>query len=123
MVYSPWCASCRRQYRKDYCKLYPEKVAAQKRRGQLKFKYDLTQEEYDKKFEEQNGCCAICHKPEQAIDYRTGKVRRLAVDHNHETGEVRGLLCSICNPPLHLVEYTPEWFAQALNYLKQWGHE
>lgn len=56
----------------------------------LRRTYGITLEQYDEMVAEQNGVCAICHEV-----CNTGK--RLAVDHNHDTGEVRGLLCSRCN--------------------------
>lgn len=52
--------------------------------------YGVTEEEYRILYEAQGGRCAICRRA-------TGKARRLAVDHNHKTGEVRGLLCKPCN--------------------------
>ncbi len=42
-------------------------------------------------FEKQKGCCAICKKPQSAFK------NRLALDHNHKTGKLRGLLCYYCN--------------------------
>jgi hypothetical protein len=48
-------------------------------------------------FKEQNGVCAICGQPEVAIDKRTNIIKLLAVDHDHQTGKVRGLLCQKCN--------------------------
>lgn len=52
--------------------------------------YGITAEEYDKLYKAQGGKCAICRRA-------TGKARRLAVDHDHKTGKVRGLLCKPCN--------------------------
>jgi hypothetical protein len=46
--------------------------------------------EYDRRFKEQRGLCAICRHPPK-------NNKRFAVDHNHSTGKVRGLLCSVCN--------------------------
>lgn len=43
----------------------------------------------------QGGVCVICGKPESVV--RNGTVQRLAVDHDHESGKVRGLLCYGCN--------------------------
>jgi 5-methylcytosine-specific restriction endonuclease McrA len=57
--------------------------------------FGLTVEQYDAMHEAQGGVCAICKQPETSS--RGGKVYRLAVDHNHNTGEVRGLLCFKCN--------------------------
>lgn len=57
----------------------------------------------------QGGRCAICQKA-------TGKARRLAVDHDHDTGEVRGLLCKPCNYVL-LGRYDADALARAAAYL------
>lgn len=47
--------------------------------------------EYEEMLVEQNGVCAICHRPSDSMG------RRLCVDHDHATGRTRGLLCSTCN--------------------------
>lgn len=52
--------------------------------------FDITPDEYDQVLAEQHGLCAICGRPP-----KPGK--RLAVDHDHTTGFVRGLLCFMCN--------------------------
>jgi len=51
-------------------------------------KYGISQADYDRMLTAQNGGCAICHKTQE---------RAFDVDHNHQTGEVRGLLCTNCN--------------------------
>lgn len=53
-------------------------------------KYGITAEEYARLLEKQHGVCAICKKPEPASG-------GLCIDHDHATGEVRGLLCHNCN--------------------------
>lgn len=58
-------------------------------------KYNLTTDEYWKMFEKQGGVCKVCEEPPT--------VRKLAVDHDHRTGEVRGLLCGKCNTALGLL--------------------
>jgi iron-sulfur cluster repair protein YtfE (RIC family) len=63
---------------------------------QLKINYNLTLMEYNELLMKQNGVCAICLKPEIA-KHQSGKIKKLAVDHNHETGKIRGLLCVNCN--------------------------
>lgn len=55
----------------------------------IKAVYDITPEAYQMLLDHQNGVCAICLRP--------SKVRRLAVDHDHVTGKVRGLCCRSCN--------------------------
>jgi hypothetical protein len=59
------------------------------RRVNLKFSFGMTVEEYDALLTAQGGVCGICKRPP--------KSRRLAVDHDHATGRVRGLLCAFCN--------------------------
>jgi hypothetical protein len=60
--------------------------------------YKLTAAQWVIIFEYQGGVCYACHQPEPV------KGRRLSVDHDHSTGEVRGLLCSRCNPLLGKIE-------------------
>jgi predicted nucleic acid-binding Zn-ribbon protein len=69
--------------------------------------YGLTPEAYRQLLESQGGACAICRKA-----CATG--RRLAVDHDHGTGEIRGLLCAMCNRHLPIVETLAR---EALEYL------
>jgi len=71
-------------------------------RRQLKYKYSLTMDDYDKLSAQQNNVCAICNKPE-TVKNQWGIIR-LAVDHNHTTGEVRGLLCNACNRALGFLD-------------------
>lgn len=65
--------------------------------------YDLTKsygvsiEWYEATLAAQSGVCAICRQPEKAVAKETQLPRQLAVDHNHTTGAVRGLLCTRCN--------------------------
>ena len=75
--------------------LNPEQYKLLMRRGALRRAFGLTLEEYDAMLKKQRGKCAICGGKEW---------RNLAVDHNHETGAVRGLLCSVCNKNLGIYE-------------------
>ena len=61
------------------------------RKCQVKRYNGMTLEEYDEILEHQNNQCAICGKTSEE------EGRRLSIDHNHETGEIRGLLCRMCN--------------------------
>ena len=58
---------------------------------------------YFKTAKEQNNLCAICHRPETRLR-KNGMPRRLDVDHNHQTGEIRKLLCNNCNRLVGIVE-------------------
>lgn len=65
----------------------------------------------------QEGLCAICHQPE-TVKYGD-RVKDLAVDHDHETGEVRGLLCNNCNRALGMFGDSAERLLAAARYLDQ----
>lgn len=73
--------------------------------------------EYAKKFEIQQGLCAICREPERLKDRRSGMRRRLSVDHNHATGKNRGLLCGACNAALGHMRDNVRILRAAIDYL------
>lgn len=83
-------------YRKNLKDKSPEKLFLSNRKTKLKSTYGITLEDYDVLLRSQNSVCAICSKKE--------KTKLLAIDHNHTTGVIRGLLCSKCNTALGLVE-------------------
>lgn len=66
-------------------------------------KAGLTIDDYERLHEHQKGLCAVCERPERTVDPRNGRLRLLAVDHNHMTGRVRELLCRQCNTALGLL--------------------
>jgi len=72
--------------------------------------YGLEAGEYGRLYAAQGGKCAICQ-------HATGKVKRLAVDHDHETGLVRGLLCGPCNQLVGYFKNNHETFRRAADYL------
>lgn len=73
-------------------------------------KYGLTIDDYNRMFEEQNGCCASCG------DHQTLFTKRLVVDHNHTTGKVRALLCNGCNTALGLLKEDEQRILNLLEY-------
>lgn len=90
----------------------------QARKYQLKRLYGLSMWDYHEMLRNQDGVCAICGNPEGAIDPRTGEPNYLSVDHNHETGEVRGLLCNNCNNGLGRFRDNPNILQAAIEYLR-----
>lgn len=76
----------------------------------VKAVYGLEPGQYDLLYEGQGGRCWICQRA-------TGKSKRLAVDHDHVTGEVRGLLCGPCNSMLAHARDNPAMFERAMSYL------
>ncbi len=61
--------------------------------------------------------CAICGNPETYIDTRTGKVHRLSLDHDHVTGQVRGILCRRCNTMIGKINDDISILARAIDYI------
>ena len=70
----------------------PSNTPEYRRNYQLMKNYGITSEDYDRMLEEQGGVCAICKSPN--TNYRS---KYFVVDHDHDTGAVRGLLCHKCN--------------------------
>ncbi len=81
----------------------------------LKHKFDLEEVDYMQMYANQSGKCAICGVEQEE------ETRRLAVDHDHETGKVRGLLCTACNKGLGHFKDSPYLLICAVVYLKESG--
>jgi hypothetical protein len=91
---------------------HPEKYKVSARRTWIK-QYGLTLEDYDALLLEQSGVCAICQEP-------PSPTRRLAVDHDHKTNAVRGLLCTRCNGwVVPVAEHWEQLFERAQRYLRE----
>lgn len=98
-------------YSRAYRERNPEKVKLRARIAHLRDKHGMTVDEYEAMWDAQKGVCAICGG---------GEVKRLlAVDHCHETGRIRGLLCSDCNVGLGQFRDDPKRLARAIRYLKK----
>ena len=93
-----------KHYAKRYCKKHYKQT----------LKFNLSFEEYSKKIKESFGLCAICKKEE------INNNRTLSIDHNHQTGQVRGILCDTCNMGLGLFMDNKELLKQAIVYLGKW---
>jgi hypothetical protein len=100
----PRCATHARDRRKS--------VSEARWAAHIEKTYGITAEEYWAVYEAQGRVCAICQRA-------TGKTRKLAVDHDHKTGEPRGILCSPCNRGVlgHLRD-DPEALRRAADYLE-----
>ncbi len=85
----------------------PERHEASRRRSHLKLKYNLTPEEFSAAVIRQDGKCAICLNATEAFN----------VDHDHDTGVVRGLLCGSCNRAIGLLREDPAILLRASEYV------
>ena len=118
----PACRICCRKWQEDNREEINARARARydptkRRKELLKYNYGLSSEEYNKMFDEQGGVCAICGKPEKTT-IRNKQVS-LCIDHNHETGKIRGLLCINCNKGLgHFMDDT-NLMQKAIRYLDE----
>lgn len=107
-----YCRSCEHDQ-------YLERKARQRvnmRSRNLRVKFGMDEAAYQKLFNAQGGVCAICHKPETKV--LNGALLQLAIDHDHETGQIRGLLCNACNVALGLFRDNVDNLQNAVEYLK-----
>ena len=98
----------KRQFRAGRAK---EKNPEGQRRSELKRLYNISLEQYAEIFTSQGEVCAICKQECQTK-------KSLSVDHNHETGKVRGLLCNRCNRALGMFQDSQLLLIRAAQYLK-----
>jgi hypothetical protein len=80
----------------------------------MRSRHRITEQEYYEMHEAQKGLCAICGRPELK-----SMKSMLCVDHNHRTGEIRGLLCNNCNLGIGYLEDNPEYLFKAIEYLQK----
>ena len=104
-----------REWRRLNPKTYTDEEKAVKRDKSLQSRYKITQKEYDEWSEIQKHSCAVCGI------HRTESPKRLAVDHCHITGIIRGLLCSNCNRAIGLLQDNPRLLREAADYLEKNG--
>ncbi len=134
--YKPVADFWRQKATKDglqsYCKPCKKSDQLESRRKSpavaLKYKYNITMEEYLDRLNRQNGVCAICKEQESAISEWDGEPKRLSVDHDHRCcpghrscGKcVRGLICRRCNSMLGNSSDSPEILELAAMYLRSY---
>ncbi len=102
------CKACQAKYHLE--------VSHIRRDRQLQLNFGITLKQYEQMYQDQNGVCAICKQPETSLDSRSKGIRRLAVDHDHKTGDVRKLLCHACNTALGQMDEDPERIKALLAY-------
>lgn len=118
-----------RGFRSSYCKKCQHKFGTAWRLGKDRkdercAALGTTVVWFRQQLEKQGGVCALCHEPETLPVRKGGKARDLAIDHCHETGTIRGLLCFRCNTALHQLEkHGLGWADAAVAYLKQYARE
>jgi len=96
------------RYRSQYRKTHKEKEAYWSRWGSITWKYGMSKEEFDDILLFQDNKCKICGEE---------FVKTPCVDHNHITGDIRGLLCKTCNMRVGWVENV--MYEKVLKYIRE----
>ena len=99
---------------RERCKEYYSKNKDKAFERYLKNTYQMSTEEYETSLKNQSEVCAICKS-------KCISGRKLAVDHNHDTGQIRGLLCCKCNRGLGNFNDNLDLLEQAVIYLKTYS--
>ena len=112
------CRECVNLQRRIYRRAHPEKFTtdtwSERHRGaQYKHRYGITLEQYNKSLVAQDHKCGICTTHVSELP------TRLYIDHDHKTGQFRGLLCSQCNFALGMLKDRPSLFYNAVAYLEK----
>ena len=113
------CNSCLSKEYKVWVENNPDKIRKYRAKDPYTLKkrctrHGITEEEFWSIYEEQDGTCPICDTDIEAEDS--------AIDHNHTTGEVRGILCKKCNRGLGLLGDSPKILSKAEMYLVKHGY-
>lgn len=107
------CKTCGRSRQIAWRKSNPHQYDSVRRNRVLKREYGITIEDYNKMFAEQKGKCLICDTHQSEVS------RAFPVDHCHETGKVRGLLCHSCNGGLGLAKDSISILRGMIAYLER----
>lgn len=100
-------------------KEHPEQWSLIQKACNLRSKYGLSVEEYEKLLLSQNGCCAICGTSDPKSKNAASRRGGFPVDHDHKTGKIRGLLCGHCNTGMGLLGDSIEILKKAIAYLSK----
>ena len=121
-----YCPSCLKKYyqknkeaQKIRSKVWEKENPGFRLNYNLNNNYNLSKNAFEDLLRVQKHACAICKQAETTKD-RWGNVLRLSVDHNHETGKIRGLLCAACNHAIGFVKENVKTLKQAAEYLEQY---
>ena len=102
------CKSCHKAYQRAYNQRNPDRL----RGYHLKKMYGITLEEREEMSKASQGRCYVCGAPD-GTDRNPHHI-----DHNHDTGELRGLLCVGCNVSLGLLEENPDRIRALADYIE-----
>lgn len=105
------------EQRKLYMREHREVYTKDWKNADLKRRFGISLHEYGQMLVAQNGKCAICSSTDAGT--RDGMPKALAVDHDHRTGKIRGLLCESCNQGIGKLKDDPKILRLAADYLER----
>lgn len=103
--------------RVSYCRKWRSTHKGSCRNSYLKHNYGITLEEFQQMVEKQDGRCKICGQKPSSRQVKGQMKPGLCVDHHHESGRLRGLLCHRCNVMIGAAEENVKIFEQAIKYV------
>jgi hypothetical protein len=112
-VYQSRCKQCWQTAKREWRKLHSNIDKEQRLRHEMTRLYGMSANDFEDLLKTQNNVCAICG------DSASGFKQRLSVDHDHLTGQLRGLLCHYCNMGLGSFRDSPDRLLAAIDYLRR----
>lgn len=114
------CKDCCREMHKDWCSRNPERVKEYRKADEWTLykrcqRRNISPDDFFKAVEAQENKCPVCNQ-------ELGEITETAIDHNHDTGEFRGVLHKECNRGLGLFKDNPETLRRAAEYLESKGY-
>lgn len=112
------CRPCQKAFSAAYYVANRDSLLAKMKANNLLKLYGLTLEAYEALLDAQGRRCAICGAETGWRHRQSGELKKLAVDHCHETGRIRGLLCDRCNTAIGKLNHDPDLLQKAIDYLR-----
>lgn len=125
------CQEAAKRYREKNKQIIKEKYSESRKKyreqnvqsitiGKIRWQFNISSQKAEELyFKKLDGICEICGQKETLT--RNNKIRKLSIDHNHQTNKIRGLLCSKCNTLLGRAEDSIQILKQAIEYLEKYN--
>ena len=117
--FSTYCKSCQKKRNDEYKKKFPWIIQYKRWARRIEEQYGITPDDYYRMWSEQDGCCKICKGWFRGKTNGGSECVTFCVDHCHNTGKVRGLLCRDCNTGLGHFKDNTKRLEDAIDYLKE----
>jgi hypothetical protein len=112
------CIACQKVKQKNH---WDSRTPKKRLEQHLKYKYGVTHAEFLTQWDKQKGACSICRTELPDLLTYDSRRRGYAIDHNHETGKFRGILCLNCNSLLGMAKDSEQILKSAIKYLREMG--